>query len=134
MTAQTPAEMEAERLLPDTGCNCTHGRLERLGYHDQWCTLYYRPAVAEALATRDAEIASLKDRIARLEADNAAVKHELLKAGRALSCGGCKWRKGCLRASAWEHDANADPQLIAELDDIATSVLAALSAKPSEGG
>lgn len=51
------------------------------------------------------------------------LEHELLRAGRALISGGCKWKKGCLRPSAWEPVEGSSPELVAELDAMARTAL-----------
>ena len=76
MTPSPPAQAEAsetveklvERLIPDKGCSCNQGRLERLGYHDEWCPMHYRPAVAAALQSERAIARSRAERIVAMHA------------------------------------------------------------------
>lgn len=74
MTIPTASSLaDAERLLPDTGCNCNQGRLERLGYHDEFCTLHYRPAVALAIQAE-------RDKVDRAEQSLGALQTEITEA------------------------------------------------------
>lgn len=65
---------EAEELLPPKGCSCNENRLDRLGYHDEYCPAYYRPTITQALASRDAKHAlDIAGRDAKFEAHTKAV-------------------------------------------------------------
>lgn len=78
---------EAERLLPSKGCSCNQGRLERLGYHDEWCPAHYRPTLAQALASRDEKhVTELAVRDARIAALEAALKHCIRHVDEYANC------------------------------------------------